>query len=139
MSHKTEIKTELNNGKYLKTALDKMGFKYEEGNSLQTKGHYGVKEKVDILVTSNGKQSTNKSYGFRKESDGTYTAIGDFYGMRTASGDSVSAKMLKVNCTALSKEAEVNERLSNLMFQVEGGSRKESKQEISFTMQRWVA
>lgn len=139
MSHKTEIKTELNNKKYLLRALDKMGFEYEEGTNLTTVGHYGVKEKVDILVTSNGKTSTNKSYGFKKESDGTYSAIGDFYGMRTKDGKSVSAEMLKVNCTALSKEAEVNERLSNLMFQVEGGTRKENDKEISFTMQRWVS
>lgn len=142
MSHKTEIKTELNNKHYLTKALDDLGFSFreaEEGQKLVTKGRYGVHEEVDILVESNGKINYNGAVGFRKNTDGTYTAVGDFYGLRTAEGRAVSAEMLKCEVTAHAKEAEVSERLSALMFHMEQGTRKESDSTIEFTLQKWVA
>ena len=141
MSHKTEIKTELKNRKHLCQALKDLGFTYTEaaeGQTLTTEGRYGVHEKVDILVESNGNQNYNKSIGFKKTADGTYTAVGDFYGLRTADGRSVSTDMLKCEVTAHAKECEVNERLGALMFTMDASTRKENNQEITFELKRWV-
>lgn len=140
MSHKTEIKTTLNSKKHLIKALEQLGFEIEvaEGNTLTTRGNYGVHEKVEILVKGNGTNSFNSAVGFKRNEDGTYTATGDFFGLRTADGHSVSAEYLKCEVGSHAKEAEVNERLANLMFQLDPSTRKETKEEISFTLQRWV-
>ena len=141
MSHKTEIKTELRNKKYLTQALTDLGFTFteaEEGKKLVTKGRYSVHEEVDIVVNGNGNHNYQAAVGFKKNADGTYTAVGDFYGLQTADGRGVSAEMLKCEVTSHAKEFEVNERLAAFMFQMEEGSRKEDNKEISFTLQRWV-
>lgn len=141
MSHKTEIETELKSKKYLTKALEALGFKYTEaveGQTLTTKGHYSVHEEVDILIEGNGNINYDGAVGFRKKPDGTYTAVGDFYGLRTKEGKGLDANFLKCEVTARSKEVETNERLANLMFSMEEGTRKESDQQLSFTMQRWV-
>jgi hypothetical protein len=140
MSHKTELKTELRHKRYLTKALKDLGFTFKqaEGNMLVTNGNYGVREKVEILVEGNGNINYNGAVGFKKNEDGTYTAVGDFHGLRTRDGRSVSAEMLKCEVTAHAKENEVNERLAALMFTLDQSSRKESNQEISFTLQRWV-
>lgn len=139
MSHKTELKTKLNNKQFLLKALDNMGFNYIEGQNLTTKSRYGVREKVDILITGNKKNNySDNPIGFKKETDGTYTAVGDFYGLRDQEGKSISARSLGVNATCLSKEAEVNQRLGNLRFQMDAQSKKRQGNKLSFTMQRWV-
>lgn len=139
MSHKTELKTKLNNKQYLLKALDKMGFTYKTGENLTTQSRYGVREKVDILITGNGKQEyKDHPIGFHKEADGTYTATGDFYMLRDRDGNNVSARSLGINATCLSKEAEVNQRLGNLRFQMDKQSRKKEGNKLTFTMQRWV-
>jgi len=138
MSHKTEIKTELNNGHYLKQALTKLGFTFteaSEGKKLHTKGHYGIHEEVDIRIDGNGSQNFDGAVGFKKQADGTYTAVGDFYGLRTQDGQGVSANFLKCEVTAHSKEAEINDRLMQLGFTSDPAARKETKEfiEISFS------
>lgn len=134
MSHKTELATKLNNGHYLKQALSKLGFKYKEakpGTKLRTKGHYGVHEDVDILV-----ENQNEAVGFRKNKDGNYTAVGDFYGLRTSDGRHVDARTLTGELTAHSKEAELNDRLQNMGFICDSSQRKETKDYIEVIFSR---
>lgn len=141
MSHKTEVKTTLNNGHYLKKALDKLGFRYTEANAsqkLKTRGGYGVHEEVDILVEGNGSQDFNGAIGFKKQADGTYVATGDFYALRTQDGQRVSAQMLKCETTASAKEAEINERLANLGFNSNSSESSENSEKIVMTMERWT-
>lgn len=133
MSHKTELATKLNNGHYLKQALSKLGLKFREakpGTKLKTKGHYGVNEDVDILV-----ENQSEAVGFRKETNGTYTAVGDFFGMRLPNGTHVDARTLTGELTAHSKEAELNDRLQNMGFINDQTQRKENKEfiEVIFT------
>lgn len=109
-----------------------------EGQELTTKGKYGVHEKVDILVEGNGVQNYNGAIGFRQQEDGTYTAIGDFFSLRTGDGRNVTKEMLKCEVTSHAKEAECNERLANLMFSLDPATRKENDKSIEFTLQRWV-
>jgi hypothetical protein len=89
-------------------------------------------------VESNGKVNYNSAIGFKKQADGTYTAVGDFYGLRTADGKQVTAEMLKCEVTSHSKEIEINERLANLMFTLDPSSRVENDKEISGCLRRWV-
>ena len=134
MSHKTEIVTSLNNGHYLKQALTKLGVKYKEakpGTKLQTKGHYGIHEQVDILV-----ENQSEAVGFRQNADGNYTAVGDFYGLRLADGRSVDARTLTGELTAHSKEAELNDRLQNMGFINDSSQRKETKEYIEVVFSR---
>jgi hypothetical protein len=142
MSHKSTISTELNNKNYLLKALDKLGFTYkvaQNGETLTTHGKYAVNESVDILITGTGYTSNYVAdVGFKKESDGTYTAVGDFFNLRDQKGNYITKEDLKCNVTAYSKEVETNERLQAFMFQMEEGSRKENNEELCFTMQRWV-
>jgi hypothetical protein len=151
MSHKTEIKTELNNKNYLLKALDKLGFTYEvakDNSKLKTKSQYEGDIEVDILITGNVSGVTSRygygsgyqsDVGFVQQEDGTFTAVGDFYNMVDKDGKHVSMEGLKCNVTTYSKEVEVNERLQAFMFQMEENTRKEDSKELSFTMQRWVS
>jgi hypothetical protein len=142
MSHKSEINcAELKNKKYLTQALQSLVFIFKEateGQTLQTKGRYGVHENVDILIEGNGSANYNGAIGFRKKPDDTYTAVGDFYCLQTKDGRSVSAEMLKCEVTSHAKEAEVNERLANLMFTLDPVTRKETNQTLEYTLQKWV-
>ena len=134
MSHKTECQLELNNKYHLMKALDKLGLKYteaQEGQVLYTKGRYGVKEKVDILVHAEG-----DAVGFRRNENGTYTAIGDFMGVRSKTGISLDAKTMGCEVTALSKESEMAEHLMNIGFN-EAEGRKETRDYIEVTYERW--
>lgn len=139
MSHKTEIKTELTDLQYMKRALDKLGFTYEEakeGETLTTVGSFGVNEKVELLITGNGKKSYNKAIGFQKSKDGTYTATGDFWGLKNADGKSLTKEALAREVTASSKEAELIDRLNKLGFDV--AQQNEDKDCIELTLERWT-
>lgn len=140
MSHKTSIKLELNNKKYLLKALDNLNIKYTEakGEELKTQGRYGVHEEVDIRIESQGNNSFNGAIGFKKTNDGKYTAVGDFYGLKDSNNRMLTEERLKSEVTSHSKEAEVVDRLSNMTFEIDPSSRTETEEEISFTMERWV-
>ena len=138
MSHKTTIKTQLTNKGYLVEALQKMGLQCQIAateNGLETKGRYNVKEKVDILITGNGTDKFD-AIGFQMQADGTYTAIGDFYGLRDANGKSLSMEFLKEECTALAKETEIIDHLAQLDFTQ--ADRIDNGKEITLTLSRWV-
>jgi hypothetical protein len=138
---KTELKTKLTKKKFLTKALTELGFQFteaKEDQTLTTVGNYSVHEKVDILIESNGNQNYNKSIGFRKEADGTYTAVGDFFNLKTADGKRVSENMLKCEVTGRALESEVNERLGALSFMMDKSTRVENDEKLSFELRRWV-
>ena len=139
MSHKTTVKTELTDLTYMKMALEKLGFTYEEakpGETLTTKGNYGVHENCELLITGNGKKNYNKAIGFKKTEDGTYTATGDFYGLYTQDGTRLTEATLKKEITASSKEAEIIDRLTHLGFST--AQQDETKEYIDLTLERWT-
>lgn len=109
--------------------MSKLGLKFteaKEGQKLYTKGHYGVKEEVDILLSDK-----NEAIGFKQKEDGTFTAVGDFYGFKLSAND------LKCEVTALSKESEVAEHLMNMGFTEQTG-RVDNKEFIEVCYERWV-
>lgn len=135
MSHKSEIAIELKSKKHLLEALKALGFNYieaKEGETLKTQGHYNQVAEVDILLTDQ-----NSAVGFKQQKDGTYIAVGDFYGLQK-NGRSFDKNTMKCEVTAHAKEAEVNDRLSALMFTMDSNTRKETNETISCSFQRWV-
>lgn len=133
MSHKTQVKTKLDNLTYLTKGLDDLGIKYElakENQKLTTRGRYGVHEECDVIVTEVNGRTTNDAFGFQKQKDGTYTAIGDFY------GTGVSASQMRTMATTSAKKVEANERLMQLGFDLEKVTEEGQFVELEFT--RWV-
>jgi len=137
MSHKTDVKTKLNNKQYIIKALQKLGYGIEvaeEGKTLSTRGRYAsTKSEVDILITStpNG-NTTNKEIGLQKQEDGTYVCTGDYY---FASG--VTSQLLTNNLTVEAKKEEVNDRLMALGFQMNTNI-NETSEEVEITFERWT-
>lgn len=87
MSHKSTIKMKINDHSALLKTLNALGLKYQvakEGEELSTVSRYGAhaQGKVDILLTEDCKGNNAKAIGFKKQADGTYEAIGDFYEVR---------------------------------------------------------
>jgi len=117
-------------------ALEKLGLSFteaKEGETLYTKGRYGVKEKVDILV-----HVENDAVGFKMNADGTYSATGDFMSVRSKTGINLnSANLMGCEVTALSKEAEMAEYLMNMGY-TEATGRIDNKDFIEVTFERWV-
>lgn len=123
----------------MKQALDKLGFTYKEAedqSKLYTTGRFGVKEEVELLITGNGKESYSEAIGFKKEKDGTYSATGDFWGLKNKDGKKLTKEHLAQEVTASSKEAELIERLGKLGFNVE--TQEENEQSIDLVMERWT-
>lgn len=69
MSHFTKLKTKISSKEYLKKALKRMGFEYEEGSF--NVSQYGTTEKAEILL--------DQAVGFSLQEDGTWSMVGDFY------------------------------------------------------------
>lgn len=133
MSHKTEVKTKLDNLSYIKKSLDNLGYKYKEakeGEKLTTRGSYGVHEKVDILITEVKGRNCNDAIGLQQQADGSYVATGDFW------GTGVNAQQLGKELTVEAKKEETNDRLMALGFQLDQTT--DAKGEIELTFTRWV-
>jgi len=139
LSHKTEVSLELTDLNYIKLALTKLGFTYkekEEGKTLKTVGRYGVHEDVDLVITGNGVTSYQDAIGLKKTEAGTFTATGDFFGLKDKDGKKLTEEALKREVVASSKEAELCARLNALGFTKANSS--ETKDFIELTLERWV-
>jgi len=133
MSHKTEIKTSLTNRQNIKNALTKMGFSFteaKEGEKLTTKGNYGVREDVDILVHTH-----NDAVGFRENNDGSFTTIGDFYGIRSKDNQYLDANSFGNLTLAYSNECDITEKLAALGY-VDNGNKVDNKDFIEITFEQ---
>lgn len=136
MSHNSEIQTELDNQNYLTKALDELGFTYQQGD-LRAKSRYGVNESVDVLVTGHKSKKFQHGIGFKKQSDGKYKAVGDYYNLKTEDGRYVNEVFMKNEVTAASKEIEIRERLKKLGFKTSRGSKKREGNTVKFKLERW--
>jgi len=129
MSHKTTVTSKLKSKFYITQALKEMGFGVTvgEGNNLLTRGSYGVHEKVEILINSIDGRNINDCIGFALQSDGTYSATGDFYGTRWTAGKLTEEVTMKANT------GEVNDRLMALGFQLEQTNNNNGEVELTYT------
>ena len=136
MSHKTDVKTKLNNKEYIIKALTNLGYILEvaeHGKKLSTRGYYrNTKSDVDILITHTPDgQSTENEIGLAEQTDGTYVCTGDYMFAR-----GVSSQLLTNTLTVEAKKEEVNDRLMALGFSM-NESVNETTQEIEYTFERW--
>jgi len=137
MSHKTDVKTKLNNKQYIIKALDNLGYKFqvaEEGKTLSTRGQYSeTKSDVAILITQlpNGSDTKNE-IGIAEQADGTYTCTGDYW---FAKG--LTTQQLTNTLTVEAKKEEVNDRLMALGFSMNEAV-NETTQEVEYTFERWT-
>lgn len=133
MSHKTEMKLSLNNKECILKALDALNIKYQvatETNGLTTKGHYGVHEKVDILITEVNGRNVTECIGLQYQTDGTYAATGDFHG--TGYNSSGFGEKL----TTEAKKIESIDMLTGMNFNL--ADTQETTQEVRMVFQRWM-
>ena len=143
MSHKTEIKTELTSRHYLKKALDKLGFLYteaKEGSKIQTTSQFRSSNSgVDIRLDKHKNKSIGGSIGFKENKDGTFTAVGDFWGLSFDDGERLTIEKLKNKVTARSKEAEINDHLMQLGFEINKTQTKTKNGIVKLSFERWTA
>jgi len=136
MSHKTDVKTKLNNKEYIIKGLNNLGYKFEvaENNKkLSTRGRFAsTKSDVDILITHlpDG-SSTNNEIGMTEQEDGSFIATGDYY-----FAQNLSSTKLCNTLTVEAKKVEVNDRLMALGFQMEQEF-NDTTNEVEYTFTRW--
>jgi len=73
MSHWTKIKTSMKNIEYVKAALKRLDFTYEEGKFVIRQ--YGQSETAQIRLA--------EAVGLARQKDGTWAMIGDVYHVRS--------------------------------------------------------
>ena len=78
MSHISKVKTQLRSRDIIEKVLKKMGMNVEKDCTLSLPYAYGSEKsmKVDLGF---GKKSSSKSLGVRKQQDGTFEVVGDYY------------------------------------------------------------
>ena len=82
MSHKATIKMKINDRATLCQTLDSLGVQYQiadNTNGLKITSRYDVQANVDVLLKKDAHGSNMQAVGFKKNEDGTYEAVGDFY------------------------------------------------------------
>lgn len=122
----------LNNRSYLCKALDDLNIQYklaDTTNGLVTDGHYSVHEKVDVLITSIKGKNIKECIGFAVDSNGNFTATGDFH------GTGYSAQSLSTAITTGAKKMEATDMLTGLGF--EQPTITETANEIVMLFDRW--
>lgn len=100
MSHFTTIKTRINDFEILKKSLKELGYSFQEGN-LQVKGYQGITEKVNLLVKMQG----GYNIGFRKNAQGTYDVIADWWGVRGVSENTFKQQIKSIENKILQQYA----------------------------------
>jgi len=73
MSHVSQVETEITDYSMLKKSLKDLNHKFEENVNISGKW---INEKADLVLNING----DKNIGFRKNEDGIYNFVGDFFG-----------------------------------------------------------
>ena len=78
MSHNVTVQTKLDNLGNIEKALRELGVSYQKGDNLRTHSRWGGAPGVKADITF--KNNHGDTVGFAKQRDGTYAAVGDFYG-----------------------------------------------------------
>jgi len=80
MSHKATVQTKITDLDSLKKTIKDLGYSYYEGQDLSgsyTRDWSEEDRKADLVIDIKGR----KDLGFKKNSDGFYNLVGDFYGL----------------------------------------------------------
>lgn len=80
MSHKSTVSTKMNSLDIVQKAIKALGLSYYEGQELSgsyTGSWSSEDKKVDLVIGINGRRDV----GIKKNADGFYDLVGDFYGL----------------------------------------------------------
>lgn len=78
MSHRSVVQTKVDNLGIAKKAIEALGYSYYEGQELMGSytGNWSEEErKADLVIEINSR----KDIGLKKDADGFYSMVGDFY------------------------------------------------------------
>lgn len=103
MSHRSQVETKIKNLDILKKAIKDMGLAYYEGQELvgsYTRNWDTADKAVDLVLGIEGR----KDIGFKKNANGFYDIVGDFYGIRMGE-KSLKDKVLQMYNLTFVKDA----------------------------------
>lgn len=140
MSHKSTISLKINDRESLCQALDIMGVKYqvaEQINGLKITSGYNVQADVDVLLLNDSNGRNMKAVGFKRNEDGTYEAVGDFYEIssaRTKDGESLNQISFKDAISKRYAYAKAIKQLSQIGLTVTEDVQNFNQAELNFVM-----
>jgi len=86
MSHFTKVQVQIRSAKEIIECLKEMGYQIMAVKEIT--GYRGKKEKVDFAVNTEG-----YSIGFRRNNDGIYEILADWWGVRGTTQDEFTSKL----------------------------------------------
>lgn len=140
MSHKATIKMKINDRTTLCQTLDALGIQYQiadKTNDLKISSRYNVQADVDVLLKQDSHGSKMVAVGFRKNEDGTYEAVGDFYevsGAKTKDGERLDQNSFKDAIGKRYTYFKAINQLTQLNFSVSSDVQDFKQNELQFTM-----
>lgn len=140
MSHKATIKMKINDRATLCQTLEALGIEYEvatETNNLKITSRYNVQANVDVLLKKDSHGSNMQAVGFKKNEDGSYEAVGDFYeisGAKTKEGERLSQDTFKDAIGKRYTYYKALNQLTQLGFGVTTDVNNFKDSELNFTM-----
>ena len=140
MSHKATLKMKINDRATLCQTLDALGVQYEiagNTNGLKITSRYGVQADVDVLLTNDSHGHKMNAVGFKKNEDGSYEAVGDFYeisGAKTKDGERLDQNSFKDAVSKRYTYFKALNQLTQLGFGVSTDVVDFKQSELNFTM-----
>lgn len=140
MSHKATIKMKINDRATLCQTLDALGIQYkvaDQTNGLKITSRYNVQADVDVLLTKDAQGTNMQSVGFKKNTDGTYEAVGDFYeinGAKTKDGTRLDQNSFKDAIGKRYTYFKAINQLTALNFSMSSDVQNFKEEELSFVM-----
>lgn len=140
MSHKATIKMKINDRATLCQTLDSLGVQYQiadNTNGLKITSRYGVQANVDVLLKKDAHGSNMQAVGFKKNEDGTYEAVGDFYEIgqaKTKDGERLDQNSFKDAIGKRYTYYKAINQLTQLNFSMAQDVTNFKENELQFTM-----
>ena len=140
MSHKATIKMKINDRATLLQTLDALGIQNQVAdntNGLKITSRYGVQANVDVLLTQDAHGHKMNAVGFKKNEDGSYEAVGDFYeisGAKTKEGERLDQNSFKDAVSKRYTYFKAINQLTQLNFSVTADVQDFKQNELQFTM-----
>lgn len=140
MSHKATIKMKINDRATLCQTLDSLGVQYQiadNTNGLKITSRYGVQANVDVLLKKDAHGSNMQAVGFKKNEDGTYEAVGDFYEIgqaKTKEGERLDQNSFKDAIGKRYTYYKAINQLTQLNFSMAQDVTNFKENELQFTM-----
>lgn len=140
MSHKATIKMKINDRAILCQTLDSLGVSYQIAdniNELKISSRYGVQANVDVLLTNDSHGQKMVAVGFKKNEDGSYEAVGDFYEIgeaKTKEGERLDQNSFKDAIGKRYTYYKAINQLTQLNFSMSQDVTNFKENELQFTM-----